>query len=70
LSNHTIEHIKGSEAVSIRVPVGDLSQAQLVQNLTLFGVLVGFIYLLVRGVTIGIKGFRWREKGKEKAKEL
>lgn len=56
--------------VSIEVPVADGSKALLVQNLTVLGILVGFSYLFVRGVKVGMKGLRWRGKGKEKAKDL
>jgi hypothetical protein len=75
LSNH-ITHNKyplgshGDRVVSLQVPVGDISQAGLVQGLTVLGILVGFTYLLVIGVRVGIKGLRWRGKGKEKAKDL
>lgn len=57
-------------ALSIQVPVADVSQMQLVQNMTVLGILMGFTYLFVKGVRVGIKGLRWRGKGKEKAKEL
>jgi hypothetical protein len=56
--------------VSIEVPVADASKALLVQNLTVLGILVGFSYLFVKGVKVGMKGLRWRGKGKEKAKDL
>jgi hypothetical protein len=38
--------------------------------MTVLGILMGFTYLFVKGVRVGIKGLRWRGKGKEKAKEL
>jgi PIG-X / PBN1 len=57
-------------ALSISVPVADQSQLALVQNMTILGILMGFMYLFVKGVRVGIKGLRWRGKGKEKAKEL
>ena len=56
--------------MSLQVPVADAAEMALIQNLTVLGVLVGFGYLLVKGVRVGIKGLRWRVKGKEKAKEL
>jgi len=59
-----------ANAVSLDVPVADISQAQLIQNLTIFGILIGFTYLFVKGVRVGIKGHRWRGYGKEKAKDL
>jgi hypothetical protein len=59
-----------NDVVSLQVPVADLSHAQLVQNLTGLGVLLGFTYLFIKGVRVGIKGLRWRGKGKEKAKDL
>ena len=34
------------------------------------GILLGFTYLFVKGINVGVKGLRWRGKGKEKAKEL
>ena len=58
------------DALSIQVPVGNISQMQWVQNMTVLGILMGFMYLFVKGVRVGIKGLRWRGKGKEKAKEL
>jgi hypothetical protein len=60
----------GNGVVSLEVPVANVSQVQLVQSLTVLGILVGFTYLFVNGVKVGIKGLRWRGKGKEKAKEL
>ena len=57
-------------ALSISVPVANKSQLELVQNMTILGVLMGFMYLFVKGVRVGMKGLRWRGKGKEKAKEL
>ena len=62
------KHSKG--VVSINVPVADVSQAILVKSLTIFGILIGFTYLFVKSLRAGIKGLRWRAKGKEKAKEL
>jgi len=59
-----------SAMTSIKVPVADLSQAQLIQNLTILGVLIGFTYLLVKGIRVGIKGLHSRAKGKEKPKDL
>ena len=56
--------------VSLQVPVGDMSQVQLVQGLTNLGVLAGFTYLFVKGIRLAIKGLRWRGKGKEIAKDL
>lgn len=70
---HLLNHITQepqTNVVSIDVPVGDISQAQLIQNLTIFGILMGFTYLFIKGVRVGIKGHRWRGKGKEKAKDL
>jgi hypothetical protein len=68
---HLPHHIAPkTNAVSLDVPVADLSQAQLIQNLTIFGILMGFTYLFIKGVRVGIKGHRWRGKGKEKAKDL
>jgi hypothetical protein len=55
---------------SLQVPVAELSKAQLVQNLTILGVIIGFTYLLVKGIRVGIKGFHSRAKGKEKPKTL
>jgi len=59
-----------SATTSIEVPVADLSQAKLIQNLTVLGVLIGFTYLLVKGIRVGIKGLHSRAKGKEKPKDL
>ena len=59
-----------SAMTSLQVPIADLSKAQLVQNLTILGVIIGFTYLLVKGIRVGIKGFRSRAKGKEKPKTL
>jgi hypothetical protein len=70
LQNRTTHGSQGNEVISLEVPVADAAQALLVQNLTVFGVLVGFTYLFVKGVRVGIKGLRWRGKGKEKAKDL
>jgi hypothetical protein len=75
LSNHRTHNAypkasHGDGAVSIEVAVADASQAGLIQVLTVLGILAGFIYLLVKGVRVGIKGHRWRGKGKEKAKDL
>ena len=56
--------------VSLEVPVANVSQAQIVQNLTVLGILTGFTYLFIKGVRVGMKGLRWRGKGKEKAKDL
>lgn len=69
LPNHIAQELE-TNAVSLDVPVADLSQAQLIQNLTIFGILMGFSYLFIKGVRVGIKGHRWRGKGKEKAKDL
>ena len=74
LPNHITENAypegsHGDAVVSLNVPVANALQAQLVQNLTILGILAGFTYLFVKGVLVGIKGFRWRGKGKEKAKE-
>jgi hypothetical protein len=68
-SNHNGES-QWSATTSLEVPVADLSQAQLVQNLTILGVLIGFTYLLVKGIRVGIKGLHSRAKGKDKQKEL
>lgn len=74
LPNHSTDnshpHDSAHGVVSLQVPVADASKALLVQNLTVLGVLVGFSYLFVKGVRVGIKGLRWRVKGKEKAKDL
>jgi hypothetical protein len=67
LPNHITQE---NGVVSIDVPVANASQAQVVQNLTVLGILMGFTYLFVKGVRVGIKGLRWRVKGKEKAKDL
>jgi hypothetical protein len=67
LPNHIAQE---NGVVSIEVPVADVSQAELIQNLTVLGILAGFTYLFVKGVRVGIKGLRWRGKGKEKAKDL
>jgi len=56
--------------LSLQVPVGDASQGTLVQSLTGLGVLLGFTYLFIKGVRLGLKGLRWRGKGKEKAKDI
>jgi hypothetical protein len=52
------------------VPVGNVSQVDFVQGLTALGILGGFTYLFVKGVRLGLKGLRWRGKGKEKAKDI
>jgi len=75
LTNHVSrdaypEKSQGGGVVSLDVPIADASQLQLVQSLTVFGILAGFMYLLVKGIRVGIKGLRWRGKGKEKAKEM
>src|SRR5262245_50125786 len=57
------------EVISMRVPVADLTHTQFVQNLTILFILLGFSYLCLRGIRVGLKGLRWRGKGKEKAKE-
>jgi hypothetical protein len=69
LPNHITQGPQ-TNVVSLDVPVADVSQAQLIQNLTIFGILMGFTYLFIKGVRVGIKGHRWRGKGKEKAKDL
>src|SRR5271155_1706844 len=51
-----------SATSSLNVPVADLSQAQIIQNLTILGVLIGFTYLLVTGIRVGIKGLHSRAK--------
>jgi hypothetical protein len=71
---HLTNHHTGYPATDdgllpLYVPVADPSQAPLVQTLTVSGILLGFTYLLIKGVKIGIKGLRWRGKGKEKAKD-
>ena len=75
LTNHEAKDVyyqksHGTNVVSLDVPIADASQVQLVQSLTIFGILAGFMYLFVKGVRVGIKGLRWRGKGKEKAKTM
>lgn len=74
LSGHvtTDPYVEGIHqgVISLQVPVANASLAQLAQNLTGLGILMGFTYLFVKGVRVGIKGLRWRGKGKEKAKDL
>jgi len=69
---HLINHVaypRSDGILSLDVPVADSSKGTLVQNLTVFGILLGFTYLFITGAKVGIKGLRWRGKGKEKAKD-
>jgi hypothetical protein len=70
ITHNSRPHDNVHGVVSLDVPVADASQALLVQQLTVLGILLGFGYLFVKGVRVGIKGLRWRGKGKEKAKDM
>jgi PIG-X / PBN1 len=67
---HLPKHAVSEGALTMSVPVGNVSLVGFVQALTGLGILGGFIYLFVKGVKLGLKGLRWRGKGKEKAKDI
>jgi hypothetical protein len=67
---HAPNHAVSGGALTMSVPVGNVSQVDFVQGLTALGILGGFTYLFVKGVRLGLKGLRWRGKGKEKAKDI
>jgi len=67
---HLPHHSVSEGALTMNVPVGNVSQVGFVQGLTALGIVGGFTYLFVKGVRLGLKGLRWRVKGKEKAKDI
>jgi PIG-X / PBN1 len=67
---HLPHHPVSEGALTMNVPVGNVAQVGFVQGLTALGILGGFTYLFVKGVRLGLKGLRWRGKGKEKAKDI
>jgi hypothetical protein len=67
---HLPHHSVSEGALTMNVPVGNVLQVDFIQGLTALGILGGFTYLFVKGVRLGLKGLRWRGKGKEKAKDI